>query len=274
MASVVGLLEERELAARERVEGLREKADRVPAELAEAETDWQEWLIARQRVGEVLSVPRIREAGVPDPVPAEEPSASEPEPEPVVDAPAGAPARRAARAGSIVPAWWPALTAEALAVDCQRILTLLAERRSGGDGVMTCQEIAAGLGLAPVPACVEGVRSKKRLADRGWATEPAWAGSRSPTGQPAAHEHRHRPHHHLLVDGGQRLVVAYQAARAEQPGERPLHGPPPRQYHEPRGVVATLDDLHGELELLRAGTSPSPRRPPQPPSAHTRAIFL
>jgi hypothetical protein len=63
MASVVGLLEERELAARERVEELREVADRVLAELAEAETAWHEWLIARQRVGEVLSVPRPAETG-------------------------------------------------------------------------------------------------------------------------------------------------------------------------------------------------------------------
>ncbi|MFF2117050.1 hypothetical protein ACFVXH_06940 [Kitasatospora sp. NPDC058184] len=35
---LAGLLEEREPAARERVEGLREAADRVLAELAEAET--------------------------------------------------------------------------------------------------------------------------------------------------------------------------------------------------------------------------------------------
>jgi hypothetical protein len=55
MASVVGLLEERELAARERVEELWEVADRVLAELAEAETAWHEWLIARQRVGEVAA---------------------------------------------------------------------------------------------------------------------------------------------------------------------------------------------------------------------------
>ncbi|MFG2639234.1 hypothetical protein ACGFX8_37335, partial [Streptomyces sp. NPDC048362] len=55
MASVVGLLEERELAARERVEVLRAEAERVLAQLAEAETGWQEWVIARQRVGEVLS---------------------------------------------------------------------------------------------------------------------------------------------------------------------------------------------------------------------------
>jgi hypothetical protein len=172
MASVVGLLEERELAARERVEGLREEADRVLAALAEAERDWQEWLIARQRVSEVLSVPRTPQVGETGPVPADEPSASAPDTEPVADAPAGVPAPGAARAGSIVPVWRPALTADVLAVDYQRILALLAERRLGGDGVMTCQEIAAGLGLASVPACVEGVRSKmKRLADRGWAAE-------------------------------------------------------------------------------------------------------
>ncbi|MCC9309594.1 hypothetical protein LN042_21385 [Kitasatospora sp. RB6PN24] len=52
MASVVGLLEERLLAARERVEDLREVADRVLAELAEAEAARHEWLIARQRIGE------------------------------------------------------------------------------------------------------------------------------------------------------------------------------------------------------------------------------
>lgn len=174
MASVVGLLEERELAARERVEGLREEADRVLAELADAEADWQEWLIARQRVGEVLSAPRTREAQVADPVPAEEPSVPEPGPVPVADARAVPSVAGAARAGSIVPVWRPALTADALAVDYQRILAALAERRSGGGGVMTCQEIAARLGLELCPASVEGVRSKmKRLADRGWATEPA-----------------------------------------------------------------------------------------------------
>ncbi len=164
MASVVGLLEERELVARERVEGLREEADRVLAELAAAETDWQEWVIARQRVGEVLSVPRAREAGVADTTAVQEPCG--PELEPVVEVPA-------ARAGSIVPVWRPALTADVLAADYQRILALLAGHRSDGEAMMTCQEITAGLGLAPVPACVEGVRSKmKRLADRGWVTEP------------------------------------------------------------------------------------------------------
>ncbi|GAB2736620.1 hypothetical protein [Kitasatospora kifunensis] len=62
MASVVGLLEERELAARKRVESLREEVDRVLAELRDAETDWERWMIARERVDRVLSEPRGAQA--------------------------------------------------------------------------------------------------------------------------------------------------------------------------------------------------------------------
>ncbi|MEV5877372.1 hypothetical protein AB0L75_24720 [Streptomyces sp. NPDC052101] len=58
------------------------------------------------------------------------------------------------------------------AADYQRVLSALVERRSSGGEVMRRQENAVVLGLCP--ASVEGVRSKmKRLADRGWATEPA-----------------------------------------------------------------------------------------------------
>ncbi len=171
MASVVGLLEEREPAAREGVEGLREEADRVLAALAEAETDWQEWLITRQRVGAVLSAPRPVEAGLESPAPAEEPCVSESVSVP--DAPAAVPSR-VARAGSVVPVWRARVVGgNVLALDYRRILSVLAERRSDRDRVMTCQEIVAALGLAPVPASVEGVRSKmKRLADRGWVVDP------------------------------------------------------------------------------------------------------
>lgn len=52
MPSVVGLLEQRELGARRRVDELREEADRIQAELA---VEWTEWAIARSRVGEVLA---------------------------------------------------------------------------------------------------------------------------------------------------------------------------------------------------------------------------
>ena len=55
MSSVVGLLEQHELAARCRVDGLREEADRIQAELAVAELEWQEWVIARRRVDAVLA---------------------------------------------------------------------------------------------------------------------------------------------------------------------------------------------------------------------------
>lgn len=171
MASVVGLLEDRELAARVRVEGLREEADRVLAELAQAETDWQEWLIARPRVDEVLSAPQRSETGAVGPVSVEDSCV----PEAAAEVPSvGAPALGAARAGSIVPVWRPALTADVLEVDYQQILAALAERRTKEGGVMTCQEIAVVLGLELCPASVEGVRSKmKRLADRGWAAESA-----------------------------------------------------------------------------------------------------
>ncbi|MBC9727304.1 hypothetical protein [Streptomyces sp. TRM68367] len=46
MASVLGRLEERERAARKRVEELQ-------AELEAAQSEWDVWLIARRRVGEV-----------------------------------------------------------------------------------------------------------------------------------------------------------------------------------------------------------------------------
>ncbi|GAA2767573.1 hypothetical protein GCM10010103_66150 [Streptomyces paradoxus] len=55
MPSVVGLLEQHELAARRRVDELREEADRVQAELVTAEQEWQEWVIARRRVDTVLA---------------------------------------------------------------------------------------------------------------------------------------------------------------------------------------------------------------------------
>ncbi|MET9388418.1 hypothetical protein ABZY09_47550 [Streptomyces sp. NPDC002928] len=55
MPSVVGLLEQRELGARRRVDELREEADRIQAELAAAEQEWQEWVIARRRVDTVLA---------------------------------------------------------------------------------------------------------------------------------------------------------------------------------------------------------------------------
>ncbi|MFB7216603.1 hypothetical protein [Streptomyces sp. NPDC056255] len=56
-----------------------------------------------------------------------------------------------------------------LAPDYQRIVGVLEERRSAGEGPVKAKEIAAELGLGTMPAKVEGVRSKaRRLAERGW----------------------------------------------------------------------------------------------------------
>ena len=55
MPSVVGLLEERERGARQRVEVLREEADRILAELRDAELFWERFVTAREVLVEVLA---------------------------------------------------------------------------------------------------------------------------------------------------------------------------------------------------------------------------
>ncbi|MFC9931358.1 hypothetical protein [Streptomyces sp. NPDC127190] len=160
MPSVVGLLEQRELTARRRVDELREDADRIHAELDVAEREWSEWVIARSRVGEVLA-------------PDDDADASEdqghPDGPPVRPEPA-----EAARRKSVVPMWRAGLACSALSVDYQRILQALADRSRLGQGPLTCQEMAACFGLGPVPAKVEALRSKaKRLVARGWLVESA-----------------------------------------------------------------------------------------------------
>lgn len=154
MPSVVGLLEQHELAARRRVDGLRAEADRIQAELAAAELEWQEWAIARRRVDAVLApVGGTAETEVPeDPRDAEARSVS----------------GEAAKPKSQVPVWRDGLSSAALSVDYQRILQALADRARLGQGPLTCQEMAAVFGVDPVPAKVEALRSKaKRLVARG-----------------------------------------------------------------------------------------------------------
>ncbi|MFE0732811.1 hypothetical protein [Streptomyces antibioticus] len=150
MPSVVGLLEQHELAARRRVDGLREEADRIQAELAAAEQEWQEWAIARRRVDTVLAPEGGNTAGT---------------------GVAGDP-RDAAKPKSQVPVWRQGLAWSVLSVDYQRILTALADRDRLHQGPLTCQEMAAVFGLEMVPARVEALRSKaKRLVARGWLAE-------------------------------------------------------------------------------------------------------
>lgn len=150
MASVLGMLEERETAARVRVEGLREEVARLAEALEAAEIELDRRVIAREELVEALAVSaaestavtgtEVEQGSVPSPVP-----------------------------GSVVPPWRDGLPMTVLAPDYQRILGVLEERRSAGEGPVKAREIAVGMGLATTPAKVEGVRSKaRRLAERGW----------------------------------------------------------------------------------------------------------
>ncbi|UUU45110.1 hypothetical protein [Streptomyces sp. NBC_00162] len=144
MPSVMVLLEERERAARQRVEVLQ-------AELHEAEAAWERFVIARQAVAEVLAEPPVGEEASLAGVAGERPA-------------------RVAGAvpGSVVPAWREGLALDSLAPDYQRLVEVLA----GSGEEMDCRQLAAALGLEVVAAKVEGVRSKvKRLAARGWMAE-------------------------------------------------------------------------------------------------------
>lgn len=166
MPSVVGLLEQRELGARRRVDELREEADRIQAELAVAEREWKEWVIACSRVGEVLAPADgsgQEQAGVEGTAPAagEQAGMTSQVPE-------------AAKAKSQVPMWREGLAWSVLSADYQRILQVGADRARLRQGPLTCQEMAAAFGMDVVPARVEALRSKaKRLVARGWLAEPA-----------------------------------------------------------------------------------------------------
>ncbi|MEV7025512.1 hypothetical protein [Kitasatospora sp. NPDC093558] len=148
MPSVMGLLEERERAARQRVEALQ-------AELRAAEAAWERLVIARETVAEVLAGPCGGDEAPPDVVTGERPAQL-----------------AAAVPGSVVPHWREGLAPTVLAPDYQRIMDVLAGGSTAGWETMDCRELAVALGLEPVPAKVEGVRSKaKRLAARGWLVE-------------------------------------------------------------------------------------------------------
>ncbi|MFF1422045.1 hypothetical protein [Streptomyces sp. NPDC058280] len=150
---MLGLLETQEVAARERVEDLREAAARAAAALEAAAIELDRRVIAREEVVEALAVSAAETTGVIE---------AEAEPVPV---PAPLP-------GTTVPSWQEGLPATVLAPDYQRILGMLVDRP--GQEPMRAKEIAVVLGLEPTPAKVEGVRSKaRRLAERGWLLQEA-----------------------------------------------------------------------------------------------------
>ncbi|MCX4451320.1 hypothetical protein ACFWNC_06730 [Streptomyces sp. NPDC058369] len=141
--------------SRQRVEVLREKADRVLAELRDAELFWERFVTAREVLVEVLAGPGggvdVEETAVP----VAENTAPTPTPTPT-----GGRAR-----GSVVPVRGEGVEVAVLSPDYQRIVGVLA----ASPVALACGEIASALGLERVPAKVEGVRSKAaRMAERGW----------------------------------------------------------------------------------------------------------
>ncbi|WP_262375218.1 hypothetical protein [Streptomyces sp. sk2.1] len=66
--------------------------------------------------------------------------------------------------GSVVPPWRDGLPVTVLAPDYQRIVGVLEERRSAGEGPVKAKEIAAELGLGTTPAKVRrpGRRCSRR----------------------------------------------------------------------------------------------------------------
>lgn len=147
----MGLLEEREAAARVRVEGLRAEAERVLAELGDAEAVLDRRVIARTELAEALAATAEQVAA---PVPGPRETAVEKLPV----------------AGSIVPRHGEGMTVQALAPDYRRIVELVESGPGGGEGI-SAKDLAGRLDLPLVPAKIEGVRSRaRRLAERGWLT--------------------------------------------------------------------------------------------------------
>jgi hypothetical protein len=160
-----GLLEDRERAARVVAEELRAEAERILAELDEAEMVLERRVIAVEELVEALAVPE------------------EAEDAPATDAAgqnsASLVAGKAPVAGSMVPQWREGMTAASLSPEYRKIVELLeSEARLDRDGEgMQAKEIAARLGLELVPAKIEGVRSRaRRLAGRDWVerTSAGW----------------------------------------------------------------------------------------------------
>ena len=158
VASMLGLLEARETAARERVDGLREEAARAAAVLEAAEIELDRRVIAREELVDALAV-SAEETTVAVEAEGEEVSV------PVLVS--------ASVPGAVVPPWREGLSVSVLSLDNQRILNVLQDRPDREP--MRAKDIAAALGIDnAVAAKVEGVRSKaKRLGERGWLLQEA-----------------------------------------------------------------------------------------------------
>ncbi|MFI2207008.1 hypothetical protein ACH47Z_41185 [Streptomyces sp. NPDC020192] len=171
VASVLGILEERETAARVRVEGLREEAARLAEVLEAAEIELDRRVIAWEELVEVLAASTAEATAVTE-TEAERETAPTPVP------------------GSTVPPWREGLPVTVLAPDYGRILGVVEEQSSAGKGPLKAKGIAVGVGLETTPAKVEGVRSKaRRLAEGRWLrldASGAFSAGRLPVAGPDA----------------------------------------------------------------------------------------
>lgn len=217
--SVLGMLEERETAARVRVEGLREEVARLAGVLEEAEIELDRRVIAREELVEALAAPVAGTTAV---------TGTEVEQE-AVSSPASVP-------GSIVPPWREGLPVTVLALDYQRILGVLDERQLEGQGPLKAEEISVELGLQTTSAKVEGCARRPGGRRSAGGSCRRRQGCSAPAGGPCQtppHPRDHRPPDHRPTTGRQRLVVPGQSARMHQARERALYHPAPQQHHEP-----------------------------------------
>ncbi|MFF3129829.1 hypothetical protein ACFVRD_48540 [Streptomyces sp. NPDC057908] len=135
------MLEEREVAARQRVESLQGELARLVAGLEEAEAARDRLVIAKETVSQVLS-----EAGEPRDVEGDG------DIRPVVPGPVVA----RVVPGSVVPVRREGLDVSVLSPDYQRIMHVLAGRERSGEGLAICRQLADALDLELVPAKIEG----------------------------------------------------------------------------------------------------------------------
>ncbi|MFC1443113.1 hypothetical protein ABUW04_33230 [Streptacidiphilus sp. N1-10] len=141
MSSPLGLLEERELGARQRLEECREDAERAREAVAAAERTHERAVIAREELAAAL-------AG---------------------EADGRSRGAEKAAPGTVVPVWSEGVSVLVLAPDYRRILVLLEDVAREDGGPLNCRQIAQRLGWETSAAGVEGVRAKaRRLVERGW----------------------------------------------------------------------------------------------------------
>jgi len=161
VASVLGMLEEREAAARVRVEGLREEVARLAEVLEAADLELDRRVIAREELTEALAVSAAESTAMTT-TEAEEVAALSFAPVP----------------GSTVPPWREGLPMTVLAPDYQRILGVLEQQRSAIHGSRAASSQGNRSGAWPWSDAGEGrgVAVESPAPGGAWVAPPGGAG--------------------------------------------------------------------------------------------------